>query len=268
MWLNEPEIVLFCTLNSLFDDPLCAFIERSNDPFLEETEGSCLPGSEASGWDWIASDLISSSSKSLHLENLSSQIRNGEKPEFHLNFNKYCGLGLLPPDLDGNASKLMRRSDSSSSFENNDSYSLPSQFNCVSELQMLQNQAASQLQGSSFSSAIQMRELLSNGNLPNATTNVQPRGALPPTSPPSMEESNTKARRYTAEERKERIDRYRAKRTHRNFNKTIKYVCRKTLADNRPRIRGRFARQDMFEDIPTSSLLHHHDAEKRNFLPN
>lgn len=37
-----------------------------------------------------------------------------------------------------------------------------------------------------------------------------------------MEEANFKVGKYSAEERKERIDRYRAKRTQRNFNKTIK----------------------------------------------
>jgi len=42
-----------------------------------------------------------------------------------------------------------------------------------------------------------------------------------------MEEANFKVGRYSAEERRERIDRYRAKRTHRNFNKTIKvnFLC-------------------------------------------
>ncbi|CAA6654847.1 unnamed protein product [Spirodela intermedia] len=48
--------------------------------------------------------------------------------------------------------------------------------------------------------------------------------------------------RYNAEERRERIERYRNKRNQRNFQKKITYVCRKTLADSRPRIRGRFAR--------------------------
>ncbi|KAI3886721.1 hypothetical protein MKX03_006864 [Papaver bracteatum] len=59
-----------------------------------------------------------------------------------------------------------------------------------------------------------------------------------------VDEANFKARPYTAEEKKHKIDRYRNKRTQRNFNKTIKYACRKTLADSRPRIRGRFARHD------------------------
>lgn len=38
------------------------------------------------------------------------------------------------------------------------------------------------------------------------------------------EAANIKVGRYTAEERKERIHRYRAKRTQRNFNKTIKVI--------------------------------------------
>ncbi|URD94897.1 CCT motif [Musa troglodytarum] len=48
--------------------------------------------------------------------------------------------------------------------------------------------------------------------------------------------------RYSAQERKERIERYRSKRNQRNFHKKITYACRKTLADCRPRVKGRFAR--------------------------
>ncbi|XP_026658722.2 zinc finger protein CONSTANS-LIKE 5 [Phoenix dactylifera] len=68
--------------------------------------------------------------------------------------------------------------------------------------------------------------------------------------------------RYTAEERKERIERYRSKRSQRNFYKKITYECRKTLADSRPRVRGRFARNGETEtetepevktDIPENS---------------
>lgn len=63
---------------------------------------------------------------------------------------------------------------------------------------------------------------------------------MSPTEGNLQEEQNFKVGRYSAEERKEKISKYRAKRTQRNFNKTIKYACRKTLADNRPRVRGRF----------------------------
>lgn len=85
-----------------------------------------------------------------------------------------------------------------------------------------------------------------------------------------------KVGRYSVEERKEKIDRYRVKRQQRNFQKKItvmillttqptnvfhavaklcpllyllliisgflQYACRKTLADSRPRVQGRFAR--------------------------
>uniref|UniRef100_A0A0A0K3I7 CCT domain-containing protein n=2 Tax=Cucumis sativus TaxID=3659 RepID=A0A0A0K3I7_CUCSA len=58
------------------------------------------------------------------------------------------------------------------------------------------------------------------------------------------EDSNMKVGRYSEEVRKERILRYLKKRNQRNFNKTIKYACRKTLADRRIRVRGRFARKN------------------------
>ncbi|CAL9162911.1 unnamed protein product [Musa hybrid cultivar] len=48
--------------------------------------------------------------------------------------------------------------------------------------------------------------------------------------------------RYNGQERKERIERYRSKRNQRNFHKKITYACRKTFADSRPRVKGRFAR--------------------------
>ncbi|KAG8386616.1 hypothetical protein BUALT_Bualt03G0167000 [Buddleja alternifolia] len=58
------------------------------------------------------------------------------------------------------------------------------------------------------------------------------------------EDTEVKVGRYSVEERKERIIRYLKKRNQRNFNKTIKYACRKTLADKRVRVRGRFAKNN------------------------
>ncbi|KAF7805527.1 Histone H4 [Senna tora] len=63
-------------------------------------------------------------------------------------------------------------------------------------------------------------------------------------------EGMNRTSRYSPEEKKVRIERYKTKRNQRNFNKKIKYVCRKTLADSRPRIRGRFARNEETEKIP------------------
>ncbi|XP_038895146.1 zinc finger protein CONSTANS-LIKE 5-like [Benincasa hispida] len=66
-------------------------------------------------------------------------------------------------------------------------------------------------------------------------------------------ERMTKACRYSPEEKRERIERYKTKRNQRNFNKKIKYECRKTLADSRRRIRGRFARNEETENSNSTS---------------
>ncbi|KAG6420044.1 hypothetical protein SASPL_116559 [Salvia splendens] len=60
----------------------------------------------------------------------------------------------------------------------------------------------------------------------------------------SLEDPTFKVGKISAEERKRKIHRYLNKRNQRNFSKKIKYACRKTLADSRPRVRGRFAKND------------------------
>ncbi|KAF0889687.1 hypothetical protein E2562_030165 [Oryza meyeriana var. granulata] len=60
--------------------------------------------------------------------------------------------------------------------------------------------------------------------------------------------------RYSAEERRERIDKYRSKRNQRNFDRKITYACRKTLADSRPRVKGRFARNSS-SDVDAAAEL-------------
>ncbi|XP_047312957.1 zinc finger protein CONSTANS-LIKE 3-like [Impatiens glandulifera] len=87
----------------------------------------------------------------------------------------------------------------------------------------------------------------------------------------SIMEGMSKACRYSPEEKRERIHKYRTKRNLRNFNKTIKYACRKTLADSRPRIRGRFARNDDHIEKLLANHYHHHqqpdneDHEEENW---
>ncbi|KAF5732421.1 CCT motif family protein [Tripterygium wilfordii] len=53
----------------------------------------------------------------------------------------------------------------------------------------------------------------------------------------------------TAVDRREKLSRYRNKKIKRNFGRKIKYACRKALADNQPRIRGRFAKTEDSSDI-------------------
>ncbi|KAJ8431952.1 hypothetical protein Cgig2_000011 [Carnegiea gigantea] len=112
----------------------------------------------------------------------------------------------------------------------------------------------------------QIRRVYSTGNLPEVRMNQMAEGSVRVSSAfgeggrgerISIEEANSKVGRYSAEERKERIDRYRAKRTQRNFNKTIKYACRKTLADSRARVRGRFARNDETGEVNKCSSCFH-----------
>ncbi|THU69201.1 hypothetical protein C4D60_Mb08t11910 [Musa balbisiana] len=80
---------------------------------------------------------------------------------------------------------------------------------------------------------------------------------LPASEIPVMDDTTFKVGRLSVEERKEKIHRYMKKRNERNFSKKIKYACRKTLADSRPRVRGRFARNDEFGEITKPSSSNH-----------
>ncbi|CAM6116451.1 unnamed protein product [Calypogeia fissa] len=91
------------------------------------------------------------------------------------------------------------------------------------------------------------------------------------TSPSSLDRANYedggfKIGRYTMEERKIRIHRYQQKRTQRNFNKKIKYACRKTLADSRPRVRGRFAKNDEVGEQVVKHENKDEDEEEDNLM--
>ncbi|CAH8389374.1 unnamed protein product [Eruca vesicaria subsp. sativa] len=69
--------------------------------------------------------------------------------------------------------------------------------------------------------------------------------------------------KLSPEQRKEKIHKYMKKRNERNFSKKIKYACRKTLADNRPRFRGRFAKNDEFGELhKQGSSSHHYDEDE------
>eukprot|EP00250_Pteridium_aquilinum_P035718 c9862_g1_i1 orf=831-2435(-) len=92
-----------------------------------------------------------------------------------------------------------------------------------------------------------MRRVFSTGDLQTINGmpsfyNRNPENAI------AEEAAGVKIGHYTMEERKMKLHRYRQKRTERNFTKKIKYACRKTLADSRPRVRGRFARTDEMGD--------------------
>ena len=82
-----------------------------------------------------------------------------------------------------------------------------------------------------------------------------------------MESNKTEGRvgTYTKEERKMIIEKFRAKKQRRVWRKTIKYDCRKRLADTRPRVKGRFiSRDEEAEDNCDASTLHNVMSRSEN----
>ncbi|XP_022722724.1 uncharacterized protein LOC111279921 [Durio zibethinus] len=78
----------------------------------------------------------------------------------------------------------------------------------------------------------------------------------------SLEDSTfNKVGKLSVEQRKEKIHRYMKKRNERNFSKKIKYACRKTLADSRPRVRGRFAKNDDFGEALRQACSNHEEDD-------
>ncbi|KAJ4827968.1 hypothetical protein Tsubulata_009498 [Turnera subulata] len=77
----------------------------------------------------------------------------------------------------------------------------------------------------------------------------------------SLEDSAFKVGKLSVEQRKEKIHRYMKKRNERNFSKKIKYACRKTLADSRPRVRGRFAKNDDFGETHRAACSNHEEDD-------
>ncbi|XP_062119567.1 uncharacterized protein LOC133834074 [Humulus lupulus] len=184
--------------------------------------------------------------------------------------------GLCSSSSDNNVTKYIQRSLSSNSFDGKPGFSFSPQFDSLMESSNFQTHHHHQHQALSspeidngFLSG-QMRRVCSTGDLQNfgAARTTQRSFSSPLASESSfMEEANNfKVGRYSAEERKEKISKYRAKRTLRNFNKTIKYACRKTLADNRPRIRGRFARNDEPGEIPKAACSIRDEDEEELWL--
>ncbi|KAF6157680.1 hypothetical protein GIB67_037253 [Kingdonia uniflora] len=146
------------------------------------------------------------------------------------------------------ADKMLMRSFSSQSLDQKPGFLFQPRFNSVLETPYYEPQVFSSPESIHFNGP--MRRVYSTGDLQR----MMSYGFIP-SSPLSSEtlfmgNARFKSRRYSPEERKEKIHKYRSKRPQRNYSRTVKYACRKTLADSRPRIRGRFARNDESEEIP------------------
>ncbi|GLT90864.1 hypothetical protein SLE2022_087810 [Rubroshorea leprosula] len=234
----------------------------SSDPSFSPVDDTTLqeissvnhqnPVEESNSLDQFSSNFLPSSPPSSQLESLSIY----QIPQMQSMSNGYSGVD--------NVGKLMQRSFSSNSFEGKPGFSFQPCFDSLMESPNFQSSP-----DSSFFSG-QMRRVCSTGDLQctkkphNTQTSFSSSLA---TDSSIMAESNFKVGRYSAEERKERILKYRAKRNQRNFNKTIKYACRKTLADNRPRIRGRFARNDEAAgDVPKAACSTRDEDEEEQWF--
>ncbi|KAE8672356.1 hypothetical protein F3Y22_tig00111843pilonHSYRG00063 [Hibiscus syriacus] len=86
-----------------------------------------------------------------------------------------------------------------------------------------------------FGSAFGMRRAFSEGDIQTLGNGNVSTIRSPPDRPIFLSSCS-------AEDRREKLSRYRNKKTKRNFGRKIKYACRKALADSQPRIRGRFAK--------------------------
>ncbi|KAL5542354.1 hypothetical protein UlMin_010064 [Ulmus minor] len=83
---------------------------------------------------------------------------------------------------------------------------------------------------------------------------------------PNMGDQTFKVGKLSVEQRKEKIHRYMKKRNERNFSKKIKYACRKTLADSRPRVRGRFAKNDEFGETQRQASSNHEEEDDEEVI--
>ncbi|XWS61746.1 hypothetical protein CRYUN_Cryun07bG0152100 [Craigia yunnanensis] len=273
-----PEMVSTDTIDYhlLFDFPFSPVYDSSSDynlqALLNSNQNQLNPVDQPTCPDPLVSCLLPSSPPTDQLENLSlyqttqfpslsfgRNLQNGYENFNSLNClevkNEECQVDFDSAYSDvENVANYLQRSFSSNSFEGKPNFSFQPPFDSLMESQNFQGQALSMPENSFF--AGQMRKVCSTGDLENMrNVHINQRSISTHSAIENsfLEEATFKVGRYKPEERQERISKYRAKRNQRNFNKTIKYACRKTLADNRPRIRGRFARNDETVENPKAA---------------
>ncbi|KAG5249353.1 zinc finger protein [Salix suchowensis] len=260
-----PEIVSPDGGDLFFPDPFSPFCDSSIDILQEFSNNQC-PLENSNSVDSFSPNL------SLYQTNHLQAFANGDN--LVSGYSHPTGLDALEVKTEEcqlsfeKCGKMMQRSYSSNSFEGKPGFLFQPRFNTLLESPNYQSQALS-LPENDFLAG-QLRRACSTGDLQNinrtALTTERSFSSPLATESSFIEESNFKVGRYSAEERKERISKYRAKRGQRNFTKTIKYACRKTLADNRPRIRGRFARNDETGEIPKMACSTRDEDEEEQWF--
>ncbi|GMH28866.1 hypothetical protein Nepgr_030709 [Nepenthes gracilis] len=269
-----------CDLQFFSDSSIDSMLQEiSDDPkAVAAQKKGRISADEAQSLDRIAQALLSTSPPSHQMEGLSlrrqthfanlpnaSHLPNGfgdysvseaktEDSHLGLDSSSYnsCFFGHTNGYVGESMIKFLQKSCGSHSFDGSPGLLFQRRFDTLLESSNFQAPE------NRFSTG-QIRRVCSTGDLPVKTSHLSQNPSANECA--FMEEANFKVGRYSAEERKERIDRYRAKRTHRNFTKTIRYACRKTLADNRSRIRGRFARNDEPGEVLQSACSGRYEQE-------
>ncbi|XP_050226946.1 uncharacterized protein LOC126676723 [Mercurialis annua] len=269
---SSPEMVSSENDFLLFSDPFSPFYDSSSTEIFQDFSN---PIHNSLDNFTPTNTILSSSPPSHQLENLSLHQTTAQLQQPLENASNLDVLGVKNEEfqmgVDSNyndkwVSKIIQRSYSSNSFEGKSDFLFQPYFDTLlesSSSNFHQNQTFSPPESSFL--ANHMRRVCSTGDLQNVRTAhlATQRSFSSPLATESSftEEANFRVGKYSAEERKDRISKYKAKRNQRNFTKTIKYACRKTLADNRPRIRGRFARNDETGEIPKAACPNRHEDE-------
>ncbi|KAL1827607.1 hypothetical protein ACET3Z_006019 [Daucus carota] len=144
------------------------------------------------------------------------------------------------PEYSATQMMMMMKQEELCNYSGGSSYGSPSSLD--RNIYGLQYHQLTQFSG--YDDSAPVRKAFSTGDLERNNMAQQHHRSQSPLSNESsiIECMNAKACKCSPQEKKDKIEKYRSKRNLRNFNKKIKYVCRKTLADSRPRIRGRFAK--------------------------
>ncbi|XWS38333.1 hypothetical protein CRYUN_Cryun19dG0122300 [Craigia yunnanensis] len=276
---NIPEMVSTDPIDYhlLCDLPFSPLSDSSSDynlqALLNSNQNQQNPVDEFICPDQLVSDLLPSYPPTDQLENLSiyqtNQFPLPFDPNLENGYENFSSLNCLEvkkeecqvdfdsaySDVNENVAEYLQMSCSGNSFEGKPTtFSFQPTFDSLIESQNFQGQALNMPENSFF--AGQMRKECNTGDLENMrNVHTHQRSVSTPSAMENsfMQEPPFKVGHYNPEERQERIAKYRAKRNQRNFKKTIKYECRKILADKRPRIRGRFARNDETVEIPKAA---------------
>ncbi|KAF5207094.1 Cct motif family protein [Thalictrum thalictroides] len=220
---------------------------KAPEPIIEEPVAAYDPVVSAIAMISCGEDVISSETinitdiDSMQSDSLLSEVFYECKKDLLAN----CALKEPFPEVDVTVPAIQMEDDlnlEKSSFAPQGSIYKSVSSGCLSSMEWISGSAARpnflDFQGMDFSYG--MRRAYSEGDiqtLSNGKTNLFH----------SPMERSLNIGNYAIEARLQKLSRYRKKKTKRNFGRTIKYACRKALADSQPRVRGRFAKTEESE---------------------